>query len=297
MIRKAVKEDLPAVLELMRDVFLAPRGRSVDFDRRYPACFHADTISNVMLAEDDGRLVALVAAKRRTVYDSQSGNWSIGMIGGVSTRPECRGRGIASQLMQEQEYDLFCQGVDALVLWTGIHSFYERLGWNTSDSGRLGFVNAAPKANSDCEIRRGPFDALMDIEFAPIRARHDGVRIERNALDAATIPIPADEVFGWHARSGEREAYALVGRQHGGNGFLYEMEGDCELFDLLLADIFANVPRLWINDHPGSAIHPWVSLCDAVVWEAKPLGMWKIRPGRSGGINAGSLFVSMIDRI
>lgn len=87
-----------------------------------------------------GRLVSAVQICERRI---RVGNTILlmGGIGNVGTDPDFRGKGYSTQLLRDSIGAMESAGMDFSVLYTGIHSFYERLGWRaipyTFNTGRL----------------------------------------------------------------------------------------------------------------------------------------------------------------
>jgi aminoglycoside 2'-N-acetyltransferase I len=81
------------------------------------------------MLEAEGRIVSHAAVVERELH-SVDHRLSTGYVEAVATRPERRGRGHASAVMREVN-----QYIDRTfrlgALATGLHDFYERLGWRT----------------------------------------------------------------------------------------------------------------------------------------------------------------------
>ncbi len=80
------------------------------------------------VCELDGRLIATVQIVRRAVRLNGHTVWMAG-IANVATLPDYRGRGLASQLMRDAHTVIDSEDFTFALLFTGIHDFYARLGW------------------------------------------------------------------------------------------------------------------------------------------------------------------------
>jgi len=76
----------------------------------------------------DGRLVSAVQVCERRVRIG-SAELVMGGIGNVATDSDFRGRGYNTRLLKDSIRIMRRYGMDFSVLFTGIHPFYERLGW------------------------------------------------------------------------------------------------------------------------------------------------------------------------
>ncbi len=89
--------------------------------------FHPDF---TLVVENDGEFQAHVQIFDRTIiYENQPVR--VGGIGSVATCQEARGRGYATALMQEAMQRMRRVGMQGAILFTGIHPFYQKLGWKT----------------------------------------------------------------------------------------------------------------------------------------------------------------------
>jgi predicted acetyltransferase len=77
----------------------------------------------------DGRLVAAVQVVRRPVGLTNGAILWMAGIANVATLPEYRGHGYASQLLRDLHAVMDAEDFAFGLLFTGIHDFYARLGW------------------------------------------------------------------------------------------------------------------------------------------------------------------------
>ncbi|MHB8376577.1 MAG: GNAT family N-acetyltransferase [Dehalococcoidia bacterium] len=124
-LRAARSADLPQVFDLIETAFPeAPR-----------ALFTAQTLRDstfrlrhARVAVVDGAIAAYVRifARRMLVRGAPV---AAGGIGSVATRPDARGNGIATALLEDAITQMRREGVAVSYLFTGIPAFYERLGY------------------------------------------------------------------------------------------------------------------------------------------------------------------------
>jgi len=88
--------------------------------------------SNILVAVDKGSIVSTVGTFFRTMMLGGV-QIKMGAIGAVCTKPEYRGRGLASNLLNLAVDSMHESGIQISMLTSGIWSFYERLGWKNID--------------------------------------------------------------------------------------------------------------------------------------------------------------------
>jgi predicted acetyltransferase len=77
----------------------------------------------------EGRLVAAMQVVRRPVRLANGATLWMAGIANVATLPDYRGRGYASQLLRDLHTVMDAEDFAFGLLFTGIHDFYARLGW------------------------------------------------------------------------------------------------------------------------------------------------------------------------
>ncbi len=91
----------------------------------------------------------------------------VALVGNVATAPDERGKGLMRKLMDEVESRARAQGADAIVLWSDLSDFYQKLGFSAGgneirmtlsvrklDSGKVPFIWVPEGAVSDEHIAR-----------------------------------------------------------------------------------------------------------------------------------------------
>ena len=127
-IRTLCGDEHEALLDLLDGWELPDGWRGRDFFRRYLEDDPGFADENVWLAEDAGRLVSCVQIFPRRLRLG-SAAVSTGGIGSVFTRPEARGSGIASELLERAALAMRERGMLLSLLFSSRFHFYERVGW------------------------------------------------------------------------------------------------------------------------------------------------------------------------
>lgn len=133
--------------------------------------------SHTLVVEIDGRLVSALRIWDRHVHLGST-PVRMGGIGGVTTHPDHRRRGLATRLMRHTAGHLRDDGYDLGLLFSAIPArFYLRMGWSCVPL--LGFRAELPESPSPgrpgLEVR--PFDESRDLgETAALYQRHNAGR-------------------------------------------------------------------------------------------------------------------------
>jgi predicted acetyltransferase len=120
------KDEFNEALKLQGKVFSLP----ADYFRTLADKDPLFDYENVFVARSDGRIVSHVQVFPKVMRIAGAKVWMAG-IGGVATDPAYRGRGLASDLLKMAVGSMARRGMETSILFTGIHDFYRRLGWET----------------------------------------------------------------------------------------------------------------------------------------------------------------------
>lgn len=117
-------EEQAACLDLWAQVFSPSHDY---FERYFQDPYWKPAYTRVCVV--DGALVAAVQLVRRPVRIANGQTLWMAGIANVATLPKYRGRGYASQLLQDLHRVMDSEDFAFGLLFTGIHDFYGRLGW------------------------------------------------------------------------------------------------------------------------------------------------------------------------
>jgi GNAT superfamily N-acetyltransferase len=169
-IRRLVPGERERWLELLDGWPLADGWRGRDFFARPVGVDPSYTDANVWLAAEGERLLACVQIfPRRLGVGGRE--VPTGGIGSVFTRPERRGAGLASRLLEAAALDMRARGMELSLLFAARIPFYERLGWRSWPMRReiLRRAAGAPAPRAE-RFAQAAFDPARDEE--EVRALH-----------------------------------------------------------------------------------------------------------------------------
>lgn len=289
-------ECYPAVLALLDEEFVYSKGRSISLSKRMPCAYAEQNAKNIYCAMSDHRLIGVVVTRR---FETQVANeWITGyMIGGVVTRNEYRGQGVASQLLSHMENTI--KDASFFILWTGIPGFYKRLGWRDGVCGVFGRFQSPGGEKEQTDQRIVSYlltpENMKKIDKLRTQSKLAVLR-ECNDDRCVTIPLPAEkaDILLAMNESNEPEAYAAIGIK-ADTVFIYELAGEFSAMHNILDHLRNTHATVFLN-------------ADEISRKSFPdMDVFDVKPGSSALIKSLSpalptqifeeLYISYLDRI
>ncbi len=280
--------DFDALLPLLDQEFVFGKGRRLSLQMRFPGTLDRQHPQNMLLASVGGAVASALATKPFT-WITPERNWRAAMIGMVYTRPELRGRGVASALLRATQAKLAAEGIEFAVLWTARPDFYARLGWLATDCGTLGSMHAAsPDANQPA-MPPGAADVAW---IEALRPRYAYERVARTAQTYASLLPHAQRL---ELLRGDA-AYAIAGSD-GIHGYLYEVLGDAAELPALWARLANRYRTLYLNLQNDTAAQRFLSAQAGISWQPQRLAMWLPLAAAAHDARFAHWYVPFLDRI
>ncbi|MGE5558403.1 MAG: GNAT family N-acetyltransferase [Bacillota bacterium] len=119
-------------------------------------------LDGILVAVEGGQILSTVRIFFRKIHISGQ-EISMGGIGEVSTKPECRGKGLAGEILKTALVKMEKRGIQVSVLFAGIRDYYAKFGWQ--ERGMLWNIAEVPDdASCSMQIEQADLDAdLRDI--------------------------------------------------------------------------------------------------------------------------------------
>lgn len=265
----ATPGDLAPLVSLLDKAFIFGKQRTISLRRRFPTVFCDGNLENILLCRE-GKDILAALAMRRFIWRDGGKYFDGAMIGCVHTRPEQRGKGLASRLL-ETAAERLRGNTDFGVLWTTQPAFYERLGWEAADCGLLGeTMLEMTDSPSNSPVTRVPAEKAGErIEAIRERWLHTATLLRHPIDGYRQLPPPAITV---EALLLGKTAYALLGHA-GETAILYEMAGDPDGFPSLWQELRRTARRLLANERKDSPSQCWLAANTTLSWQDKPLAM------------------------
>lgn len=170
-VRTLRPDERGALLDLLDGWEGLPDGaRGRELFRRYIEIDPRFEDRDVVVAEDSGRLVSCVQifARHARIGSAQV---AMGGIGSVFTRPEMRGSGVASAVLERSIEAMRERGMRFSLLFAARLAFYGRLGWESWTGER--WLLRAPEPAAMTQDEAGALAAHDEIEIVDLDAGRD----------------------------------------------------------------------------------------------------------------------------
>lgn len=274
------RAELEKALDLWGTVFSVGREffrKRLDYDTSYE-------LQTTWIGSIDGDMAASVQI---FPYGIRLGDakLTVGGIGSVASDPRFRGKGLVHAILREQSEWMKASGYDLSLLFTGIHPFYQKVGWHTVPEPvyELDASGIGPLPHDSAHIR--PFaaadlDNIMALSEA-YNAANTNSRIRDNVFWDGLLQWEVDQIgqFLVAEQGGQIAAYVMADKPKDGKlgvmEFAYlEAEPMKELFAWLCAA--EDVNTLTVQAPDDGIVPELLKALGPVSVQMKDHSMWKI---------------------
>lgn len=290
-------KDFLELLTYLDKEFIFSKNRFLSLAMRFPHTFSADNLENIYVIKEGGIVSSAVAVRH---FDWYTGVRNIrgAMIGAVYTKPEHRGKGLASCILCKVKEDLRKRYVKFAVLWTKLSDFYQKLGWHVKDVSVFGeVISTKTKSQKSFLVVSSK---LEDCDFQWIDAVHSkytNEHVVRTRRDYDSVPLPVNSVEAFILKESTKiQGYAIVGRLQK-TGYLYELVGNPSCFPSIWESLIASFDKVLINDRQDSLSYHWLTKNSTIQWHRQRLTTWLYLSDLSEYGNIGKWYIPYMDRI
>ena len=214
------EQDTGEALELMTSG-LRPNG---DIVAEYPLALGADGPGQIVWLCEDGAVLSSCAVLERELLHPE-GKTRVGLIGSVVTRPDARGRGLATKLLEHAEERLQAAGCEHALLWADDPTFYSRRGY-ALDGFEVDFLVDRTLGELPTEgFKVRPMRAGDEAPLHELYSMHEA-RVDRSPKETARLLSCPEMRVSLAERDGECVAYVCYGRGGDLAGVAHEWGGD-----------------------------------------------------------------------
>lgn len=219
--RSPAEKELPRVIDFLNSSLRD--GAAWSISAEYPTALTSSNLHNMRIISDAERVLSHAVLKP-LVIKSPHLIYKVGAIGSVVTDPAHRGQGLSTQIVNDCIAEAARQQCDVAILWTSLHDFYRRLGFELAGS-EITFVIDGPVSPASTTLRFSD-DAKVSPEAIHRLYSQHTVGSVRTAEDVRKfLSIPQTKIYtAWEA-DGSLAAYAVEGKGADLGGYVHEWGG------------------------------------------------------------------------
>lgn len=219
-IRKAHREDLPLIVDLVNSIFKEPKDLPPSMGKQFPTLFAENNAENLYLAENEqGEIISHNGIKKHPIVINGH-QLSMASMGAVCTDPDYQGQGIATRILKEIFTRLKQENI-ALLTISGGRSLYTRQGAEHT-SGKRDYVIEKKLALEDTfpgevKLWSGRFpEELTSLSriyqqenVRYLRSSREFKQLAKNMPPAQDVPFPPPKLLLSYRVEGQPAAYVL----------------------------------------------------------------------------------------
>ena len=189
----------------------------------YPLAIDDSNINNIRVIKSSDEYLSAAVMKPQ-LMKCPAGLFKIAAIGSVVTHPNHRNQGLSRQVLEDCLIAAKAHGCDFAVLWTHLHDFYRKIGFELAGS-EIAMTIAEPWDEEPHSLR---FTETANIEAEAILrlySMHTTGTIRTTEDIRRFLKIPNSRVYAAWDTKGLLQAYAVEGKGADLNGYVHEWGG------------------------------------------------------------------------
>lgn len=208
----------------------------------YPLFYSENNFENLRIATVGDQIVAH-AGVRFFIAKTHFGLVKIAAVGSVVTHPEHRSKGLSQNLIQQLMDKAWQEGADIAVLWTDLHDFYKKIGFELAGTELTVELSSQFKVASDPSLKY-----LLDQKFSSEALLKGFLKHSVNSLRKASdiesyLRIPNSRIHSVWDQNHKLLAYAIEGKGADLQDYVHEWGGETTPLLSLLSKVNTNRSR------------------------------------------------------
>lgn len=271
--RSPTEDEFARVVDFL-NVQLRPQSQW-SIAQEYPTALTTTNLHNMRIIAQDDKILSHAVLKPLLVKTPHV-VLKVGAIGSVVTDQSRRGEGLSTQILSSCLDEAIRQDCDIAVLWTDIHGFYRRLGFELAGFEKSYVIeNPLEVSGANLSFRTG---RQVDPE-AIYRLMQKHTVMTHRTLDEVRrfLQIPNSNLFTAWSQDGKLEAFAVEGKGADLQDYLHEWAGSVTSLLQLFNFVHSTKQRAFTVIAPRHSINLGVALESRSVLAVEGcLGMIKI---------------------
>jgi GNAT superfamily N-acetyltransferase len=235
--RAPSETEFPHIVRFLDSQLRPAAGWSITSE--YPTALHPTNLSNIRIIMDKDQVLSH-AVMRPLIVKTPAGLFKIGGIGSVVTSESHRNQGLSTKTLESCIEAAREAGCDFAILWTSLHDFYRRLGFELAGT-EVSFVIDREIDLIESESK-APLKFMDSTRVAPeaihrLYSQHTVSSLRTVDETRRYLQIPNTRLYtAWDAH-GALKAYAVEGKGADLTGYIHEWGGSVSALMALFSHI------------------------------------------------------------
>ena len=219
--RSPDENELSSVFDFLNKKLRSDSTWSIDSE--YPTALTRSNIHNMRIIKDEAQIVSHAVVKP-LVIKSPHLIYKMAAIGSVVTDPDYRNQGHSSKLIKDCLELAEKQQCDAAVLWTNLHDFYRKIGFELAGT-EVSLIIDRPLTNSESDLRFSSDPKVAPEAIYRLYSNHTLTTVRSIEETRKYMSIPQTKIYTAWEKNGSLAAYAIEGKGADLGGYIHEWGG------------------------------------------------------------------------
>lgn len=225
-------------------------------DSEYPTALTPSNIHNIRIIKSDSQIVSH-AVMKPLIIKSPKIIYKVGAIGSVVTDPDHRNQGHSSTLLKDCLEAAKNQQCDFAILWTGLHDFYRKMGFELAGS-EISLVIDKPLGAEATDLRFSEDPRVSPEALFRLYSNHTVSTVRTLEEVRKYMSIPQTKIYTAWDKNGTLAAFAIEGKGADLTGYIHEWGGNVSrlmaLFDYIYS-LKKSSFTVIVPEHSAHLIH------------------------------------------
>lgn len=219
--RAPQEQELNEVVQFLDDHL--KDGQDWSIAQEYPLAIHSGNLGNIRIIKENNKLISSAVIKHLLIK-TPAGLFRVAAIGSVVTSPQHRNLGYSRKVLEDCLRLATEQGCDFALLWSHLHDFYNKLGFELSGNEVALHIDK-PLLCQDLNLRFMESSKVSPEAIGKLYTQHTAGTIRTVPDIQKHLQIPNTRVYTAWDEKNQIQAYAVEGKGRDLNGYVHEWGG------------------------------------------------------------------------
>lgn len=220
--RSPAENELSTVLDFLNKKLRAESTWSID--NEYPTALTASNIHNIRIIKDQSNIVSHAVVKP-LIIKSPFAIYKVGAIGSVVTDPNYQNQGYSTKILNECITLASAQQCDVAILWTNLHDFYRKLGFELAGTEMSLIIDKPLTDSASADLKFSGDSKIAPEAIFRLYSNHTVASVRTIEETRKYMNIPQTKIYTAWEKNGTLAAYAVEGKGADLTGYIHEWGG------------------------------------------------------------------------